>query len=86
MNLDLAPHQKAWLEAQVAAGRFASIEDAIRAAVDSSIVESADWPTAIGDADALMDALESGAASATGTKTLDEIWQAAKSKAANAVL
>lgn len=84
MDIDLTPRQKAWLEAQVAAGRFTSVGEAVRDAVDRSVVDSADWPNAIGEGDALIDALEQGAASGVGTRTLDEIWQAATSKGADA--
>ena len=33
MNITLTPEQQQWLEAQVAAGHFRSIEDAVRVAV-----------------------------------------------------
>ena len=33
MTITLTPEQHAWLEAQVAAGRFPSVEDAVRVAV-----------------------------------------------------
>lgn len=33
MNITLPPEQQKWLEAEVAAGRFQSIEDAVAAAV-----------------------------------------------------
>ena len=33
MNIRLSPDQQAWLEAQVAAGRFGSVDDAVALAV-----------------------------------------------------
>jgi antitoxin ParD1/3/4 len=33
MNIRLSPDQQAWLEAQVAAGRFSSVDDAVAIAV-----------------------------------------------------
>jgi Arc/MetJ-type ribon-helix-helix transcriptional regulator len=33
MNIALSPEQRTWLEAEVAAGRFGSIDDAVAAAV-----------------------------------------------------
>jgi antitoxin ParD1/3/4 len=33
MNIQLSPDQQAWLEAQVAAGRFSSVDDAVAIAV-----------------------------------------------------
>ena len=33
MNINLTPDQQQWLEAQVAAGRFSSVEQAVRVAV-----------------------------------------------------
>lgn len=34
MTITLTPAQQKWLEAEVAAGRFASVEDAVRLAID----------------------------------------------------
>jgi Arc/MetJ-type ribon-helix-helix transcriptional regulator len=34
MTITLTPEQQRWLEAEVAAGRIASVEDAVRLAVD----------------------------------------------------
>ena len=34
MTITLTPEQQKWLEAEVAAGRFASVEDAVRLAID----------------------------------------------------
>jgi Arc/MetJ-type ribon-helix-helix transcriptional regulator len=35
MTITLTPAQQKWLEAEVAAGRYASVEEAVRAAVDA---------------------------------------------------
>jgi Arc/MetJ-type ribon-helix-helix transcriptional regulator len=35
MEITLTPAQQKWLEAEVAAGRYASVEEAVRAAVDA---------------------------------------------------
>jgi Arc/MetJ-type ribon-helix-helix transcriptional regulator len=35
MRITLTPAQQKWLEAEVAAGRYASVEEAVRAAVDA---------------------------------------------------
>jgi Arc/MetJ-type ribon-helix-helix transcriptional regulator len=43
MNVTLPPEQRKWLEAQVAAGRFASIDEALTVAVaDLMAIESDD--------------------------------------------
>jgi len=43
MNISLPPEQQKWLEAQVAAGRFASIDEALAIAVaDMMAIESDD--------------------------------------------
>ena len=43
MNVKLPPEQRKWLEAQVAAGRFASIDEALTVAVvDLMAIESDD--------------------------------------------
>ena len=34
MTITLTPAQQKWLEAEVSAGRFASVEDAVRLAID----------------------------------------------------
>jgi antitoxin ParD1/3/4 len=39
MLITLTPEQEAWLEAHVASGRFASIEEAVRQAIDHRIAE-----------------------------------------------
>jgi Arc/MetJ-type ribon-helix-helix transcriptional regulator len=47
MNIRLAPDQQKWLEEQVEAGRFASLDEAIAAAVDdlrlSKIDDDLSW-------------------------------------------
>jgi antitoxin ParD1/3/4 len=42
MTVTLSAEQRAWLEAEVAAGRFASIEDGVSAAVEHLRQQSAD--------------------------------------------
>ncbi len=39
MTITLTPEQQSWLEAAVAAGQFASVEDAVRCAVDRMVIE-----------------------------------------------
>ena len=46
MNINLTPDQQRWLEAQVAAGRFSSVEHAVRIAVadlKSINTDDLDW-------------------------------------------
>jgi antitoxin ParD1/3/4 len=42
MNIRLSPEQQAWLEAQVAAGRFNSVDDAVAVAVADLMAVSDD--------------------------------------------
>ena len=39
MTITLTPEQQKWLEAAVAAGEFASIEEAVRCAVDRMVID-----------------------------------------------
>jgi Arc/MetJ-type ribon-helix-helix transcriptional regulator len=39
MSITLTPEQQSWLEAAVAAGQFASVEEAVRCAVDRMVIE-----------------------------------------------
>jgi len=41
MSIALTPEQEAWLEAHVAAGEFASVEEAVRQLIDDRIAEIA---------------------------------------------
>jgi antitoxin ParD1/3/4 len=41
MSISLTPDQESWLNAQVARGEFASIEDAVRQLLDERIAERA---------------------------------------------
>ena len=46
MTISLTPAQLAWLEAQVRAGKFASVEDGVRTAVELLMppdLQSLDW-------------------------------------------
>lgn len=56
LTITLTPEQIRWLEAEVAAGRFASIDDGARAAVAELLAD--DWPVedhAVTNADILAD-------------------------------
>jgi antitoxin ParD1/3/4 len=53
MTITLTPEQQAWLKAQVAAGRFPSVEDAVRVAVaDLMAIDTSDlsWTKPLLDA------------------------------------
>jgi len=41
MTITLPPEQQKWLEAQVAAGRFESLEEALRAAITTAMIDQA---------------------------------------------
>jgi Arc/MetJ-type ribon-helix-helix transcriptional regulator len=56
MTINLSPSQIEWLEAEVAAGRFASIDEAAQAIVNDDMVrETADRAGDIGWAKPLLD-------------------------------
>jgi antitoxin ParD1/3/4 len=42
MNVNLSPKQRRWLEAEVSAGRFASVDEAVEIAVSALIAIEAD--------------------------------------------
>jgi len=74
MNVSLPDPLKDWVETQVKTGRYANASDYVRDLIRR------DQETK----DALIDALEKGAASGKSRRTIDDIWQAAKRKAASA--
>jgi Arc/MetJ-type ribon-helix-helix transcriptional regulator len=61
MNVVLPPEQRKWLEAQVAAGRFASIDEALSVAVaDLMAIESDDLAWAKPYVDRAFESVERG--------------------------
>jgi antitoxin ParD1/3/4 len=70
MNVSLTNGLKDWVEAQVKTGRYANSSDYVRDLIRR------DQETK----DALIDALEVGAASGTSRRTVAGIWRAAKAK------
>jgi len=74
MNVSLPDPLRDWVEAQVKTGRYANASDYVRDLIRR------DQETK----DALIDALEKGAASGKSRRAIGDIWQAAKRKAAGA--
>jgi antitoxin ParD1/3/4 len=62
-----------WIEAQVRAGRYVDAGDYLRDLIrhDQNAAEE------------LLNALDEGAASGTSARTLEDVWQSAKSRAVN---
>jgi antitoxin ParD1/3/4 len=73
MNVSLPDPMKDWVESQVKTGRYANASDYVR----DLIRQDQD------SRQALIDALEEGAASGVSPRTIDEIWQSAMAKAAH---
>lgn len=71
MNVSLPDPLKEWVEAQVETGRFANASDYVRDLIRRDQERN----------DALIDALEEGAASGISNRTFEEIWAAAKVRA-----
>lgn len=71
MNVSLPGPMKDWVESQVQSGRYANASDYVRDLIrrDQELK------------DALIDALEKGAASGVSARSLDDVWNAAKAKA-----
>lgn len=76
MNVSLPDPLKDWVEAQVRTGRYSNASDYVRDLIrrDQETKE------------ALIDALEKGAASGASRRTIEGIWQAAKRKVPSAKL
>jgi antitoxin ParD1/3/4 len=55
MTITLAPDQLKWLEAQVAAGTFSSVEDAVRFAIDDLMSTMSEDPTELNGLRQLID-------------------------------
>lgn len=75
MAIALTKHHEKLLRAEVAAGRFATIEDAVAFALDHFL------PGDIGDLDWAREAVDAGRASAAGgTRTLAETRQSIRER------
>ena len=70
MNVSLPDPMKDWVETQIETGRYANASDYVRDLIrrDQEVKQ------------ALIDALEAGAASGVSSRTLDDAWKAAKSR------
>jgi len=73
MNVSLPDPLKDWVETQVKTGRYANASDYVRDLIRRDQEAKDD----------LIDALEKGAASGKSRRTIDDVWQAAKRKAAS---
>lgn len=74
MNVSLPEPLRDWVEAQVQTGRYANASDYVRDLIRRDQEAK----------DALIEALEKGAASGKGGQAIGDIWRAAKRKAASA--
>jgi antitoxin ParD1/3/4 len=70
VQITIPPPLLDWVEAQVLSGRYADASDYLRDLILRD--QQAD--------DILFEALEEGAKSGVSTRSLDDIWQAAKAK------
>ena len=73
MNVSLPDPLRDWVETQVQSGRYANASDYVRDLIRRDQEAK----------DALIDALEKGAASGQSRRTIGGIWQAAKRKTAS---
>jgi antitoxin ParD1/3/4 len=72
MNVSLPDPLRDWVEAQVKTGRYANASDYVRDLIRRDQEAK----------DALIEALERGAASGRSRRTIEDIWQTAKRKTA----
>ena len=71
MNVSLPDPMREWIEGQIKTGRYANASDYMRDLIRRDQESK----------DAVIEALEKGAASGVSRRTLDDAWKSAKARA-----